>query len=196
MPFAHVWDITQPPDTQPANLLGQDDRDIKQDTMERIAAISGLLADRPTWEVTSPSVNWIGVLYFTTDTAQVFRWGGAAWVDVTGTVGSGSLPTIGGAILLPTSSLTIPIWRAPFACTVTNVRGYRTGGTGATINAQKIGVGNHLAADLSLVAADVWTDGGAVQNTAYAIGDALAIMLTGITGLPTTITIQVDFSRP
>ena len=80
--FDAVWDETSPPDTQAANLLGLDIRNTKRDIRERLALLSGTLANRPT-----PDANWggvgYGVLYFSTDTAQVFQWSGAAWVDVT-----------------------------------------------------------------------------------------------------------------
>jgi hypothetical protein len=90
----------------------------------------------------------------------------------------------------------IIVWRAPFACTVTNVRGYRVAGTGATINARKNGASNHLASALSLTSADTWMDGGAVQNTAFAAGDKLEIMVVSIAGAPTQVAVQVDFTRP
>ncbi len=102
----------------------------------------------------------------------------------------------GGTILDPAGARTVMVWRAPFACTVTNVRGHRKGGTGATINARRNQASDHLAADLSLVTTDVWTDGGAVSNTAYAAGDDLEIALRSIAGSPTEIAIQVDFTRP
>lgn len=95
-----------------------------------------------------------------------------------------------------TDAVNIIIWEAPFACTVTNVKGYRVGGTGATINARKNGASNHLASALSLTSADAWIDGGAVQNTAYAAGDKLEIMLVSVAGSPTQIAIKVDFKRP
>lgn len=87
------------------------------------------------------------------------------------------------------------VWRAPFACTVTNVRGYRVGGTGATINARKNGASNHLASALSLTSADSWMDGGSVQNTAYAVGDKMEIMVVSVTGTVTQVAIQVDLVR-
>jgi len=90
----------------------------------------------------------------------------------------------------------IIIWEAPFACTVTNVKGYRVGGTGATVNARKNGADDHLAGALSLTNPDVWMDGGVVQNTAYALGDKLEIMLVSVAGSPTQIAIKVDFKRP
>ena len=102
--------------------------------------------------------------------------------------------TKGGPVLSP-SVLNIIVWRAPFACTVTNVRGYRVGGTGATINARRNGTDNHLATALSLTSADTWMDGGAVQNTAYVAGDKLEIMVVTLAGSPTQVAIQVDFTR-
>lgn len=101
----------------------------------------------------------------------------------------------GGVILSPAGALNVMVWRAPFACTVTNVRGHRIGGTGATINARKNQASDHLASALSLVTADLWTDGGAVQNATYAAGDDLEIMLVTIAGAVTQIAIQVDFRR-
>ena len=86
-------------------------------------------------------------------------------------------------------------WRATIACTVTAVKGLRVGGTGATINARKNGADNHLAGALSLVNASTVYDGGAVQNTTYAIGDYLEIMVVSVTGTVTQIGIQVDFER-
>jgi len=83
---------------------------------------------------------------------------------------------------IPNAALNIIVWRAPFACTVTNVRGYRVGGTGATINARRNGTLNHLASALSVSSADTWMDGGAVSNTAYAAGDKLEIMIVTTTG--------------
>jgi hypothetical protein len=100
----------------------------------------------------------------------------------------------GATVLNPAVQNTI-VWRAPFACTVTNVRGYRVGGTGATINARRNGVSNHLAAAVSLAAADTWVDGGAVANTAYVAGDKLEIMVVTITAAPTQIAVQVDYTR-
>lgn len=100
----------------------------------------------------------------------------------------------GGTILSPTAGNFI-IWYATSACTVTNVRGYRVGGTGATVNARLNGTSNHLASAVSVASADTWTDGGAVQNTTYAAGDKLEIMVVTVTGNPTQVSIEVDFVR-
>jgi hypothetical protein len=94
-----------------------------------------------------------------------------------------------------TTTANVIVWRAPFACTVTNVRGYRVGGSGATINARLNGASNHLSSALSLTSADTWMDGGVVQNTAYAAGDKLEIMLASVSGSPTQICIMVEFTK-
>jgi hypothetical protein len=102
----------------------------------------------------------------------------------------------GGTVLSPTGTVAVVVWRAPFACTVTAVKGYRTGGTGATINARARGTDTHLSSDLSLTSADTWMDGGAVQNTGYSAGDKMEILVQSVAGSPTQIAVQVDLTRP
>lgn len=102
----------------------------------------------------------------------------------------------GGTVLSPSGAVNVIVWRAPFACTVTNVRGYRVGGTGAEINARRNNADNHLASALSLTNADQWMDGGAVQNTAYAAGDEMEIMVVSVAGSPTQVAVQVELTRP
>src|SRR6266581_7027210 len=84
--FDHAWDLTQPPDTQAANLLGLDIRNLKDDVMQRLSILSGTVANRPNLENTNGAL-WggvgFGVLFFATDTSQVFQWNGNAWLDVT-----------------------------------------------------------------------------------------------------------------
>lgn len=104
----------------------------------------------------------------------------------------------GGVVVNPYgigAAINIFTWVAPYACTVTAVKGYRVGGTGATINARKNGASNHLASALSLTSADTVMDGGSVQNTAYSVGDKLEIMLVSVTGSPTQIGVLVHFTR-
>jgi len=92
------------------------------------------------------------------------------------------------------------VWRAPYTCTVTALRGYRVGGTGATVNAIRrtaAGTNSDLSAsNLSLTAADQWMAAGSVQNTAFAAGDALIISVRTVSGTPTQVAIQTDFTRP
>jgi hypothetical protein len=116
--------------------------------------------------------------------------------EVQAIIGVGGIEIIsrGGTVISPTGAINVIVWRAPYACTVTNVRGYRVGGTGATINARLNGVSDHLAAALSLTSADTWMDGGAVQNTAYVAGDKLEIMVVTVAGTPTQVAVQIDFT--
>src|SRR5882762_9182701 len=83
--FTNVWDTTFPPDTQAANLLGQDLRNFRTDVMQRMSLLSGTFANRPTPETVNAT--WggagYGLLYFSTDTGQIFQWNGAAWTDTT-----------------------------------------------------------------------------------------------------------------
>lgn len=102
----------------------------------------------------------------------------------------------GGSILSPSAPVNVMVWRAPFACTVTNVRGYVVGSTGSTVNARRNGTDNHLSSDLTLGSTDTWLDGGSVQNVAYVAGDKLEIMFVSLSGSPSQVDIQVDFTRP
>jgi len=83
--FTNAWDTTFPPDTQAANQLGLDLRNFRTDIMQRMSLLSGTFANRPTPETVNAV--WggagFGLLYFSTDTAQIFQWSGVAWVDVT-----------------------------------------------------------------------------------------------------------------
>lgn len=104
----------------------------------------------------------------------------------------------GGTLLNPTAGQTVLVWRATDACTVTNVRAKCKGGTSITFNARRNGASNHLASAATASAGDATTDltdGGAVQNTAYVVGDRLEIMVVTISGSPTEAAIQVDFNR-
>ena len=104
-------------------------------------------------------------------------------------------------LVSPAGTINVASWRAPFSCTVVAIRGYRVGGSSASINARQNGANNHLDGNLSLSSADAWLDGvddggHALQNTAYQPGDELQWMLTAVGGSPGQIVIQVDFTRP
>jgi len=153
-----------------------------------------------------------GSIIFTTDGTERFEIRGNGGWEVGGLQGtSGQVLTSNGANTPPTwstmiftrggtvlspSVANIIVWRAPFACTVTNVRGYRVGGTGATINARRNGTSNHLSSALSVTSTDTWMDGGAVQNTAYVAGDKMEIMIASVSGSPAQVAVQVDLTRP
>src|SRR5882724_1531588 len=94
--FTNNWDTTFPPDTQLANLLGQDLRNFRTDVMERMSLLSGTFANRPTPEVINAS--WggagYGLLYFSTDNNKIYQWNGAAWVDITSSIGGSSVSVV------------------------------------------------------------------------------------------------------
>lgn len=151
----------------------------------------------PEGAITAP----VGSLYMRTDgtsgTTLYIKETGAGNTGWTPVASAGTLPfSRGGTILNPSGAQDVYIWRAPYACTVTAVKAIRSGGTGATVNARKNETSEHLASDLSLISNQVWTDGGSVQNTAYAAGDRMEIRLKSITGGVTQVAIQVDFTKP
>lgn len=102
--------------------------------------------------------------------------------------------------LNPAGAINVCLWKCLYNCTVTAIHGYRIGGSDATINAGKgtVATPTHpiLASDLDIPSADTWADDSTVQNTAFAPGDSLVFQLTGATGSPTQVVIQVDFTRP
>jgi hypothetical protein len=81
--FTNVWDVTFPPDTQFANLLGQDLRNFRVDTQQRMAAISGLDASKPAFSGDAQPANWNGILFFAIDTGKIYQWTNPTWNDVT-----------------------------------------------------------------------------------------------------------------
>jgi len=105
--------------------------------------------------------------------------------------------TLSGTLDTPTVAKNYNAWQAPFACRVTNVRGLAVGGaaTGTTINARRNGASSHLATALTLFGGS-WQDGGAVQDTDYAVGDSVEFMVTGLsTPLPTQIALEIWMER-
>jgi hypothetical protein len=84
--FDRAWDETFPPDTQLANLLGQDIRNFKTDIRERLSLISGTLANRPTNLDAVFGGASFGMIYFSTDTSQIFQWNGSAWNQINGNI--------------------------------------------------------------------------------------------------------------
>lgn len=199
MAFTRAWNEAFPADTQAANLLGQDIRDLKQDVRERVAAISGTFANRPA--VGDMVTAWgafggNGVLYFATDTGAIYQWNGAAWVDVTVTIGSSRIPTVGGSIIAPAAAIDITqIWRAPYACTATQIIAYCPDGD-VTINALHNAATLH-AANIVVTAGGGFSVTAVNQNAAVALGDSLGIRLVSIdAGTPSYVFIQIDLTRP
>lgn len=98
-----------------------------------------------------------------------------------------------GITLIDPAVSNIVIWQAAFDCTVTKVSALRLGGIGATINARKNGSSTFLVTDLSVSTSGNWMSGEALQNTSVALGDSLEIMVTGLSGNPSQIAIQINF---
>ena len=100
----------------------------------------------------------------------------------------------GAVILDPSGARDVVVWRAPYACTASAVRGYTTGGTSADINARKNGTDALLAADLTATAGS-WTSNTTLQNASFAAGDSLEVRLISLSGSPTAVAIQVECTR-
>jgi hypothetical protein len=84
MAFSNIWDTTFPPDTQLANLLGLDIRNgVKVDVQQRMAAISGLDAVKPNFAGDTQPTNWNGILFFATDTGQIYQFNNPVWTNIT-----------------------------------------------------------------------------------------------------------------
>jgi len=89
MAFTNIWDDTFPPDTQLANLLGEDLRNFRVDVQQRMAAISGLDASKPDFGSDAQPDDWDGILFFAIDTGKVYQFNNPSWTDVTPSVGRG-----------------------------------------------------------------------------------------------------------
>lgn len=93
MPLTNTWDDNTPLDTQAANQLGKNLRDLRVDTRERMSFQSGAEADKPNLEA-----GFVGKLYFATDTGKVWRWTGSAWNDVSASILTASAPNFGALL--------------------------------------------------------------------------------------------------
>lgn len=83
MAYTNIWDESQPADTQPANQLGLDIRNLEVNVRERLGTfLSGPITSRPT-----PEAAWAGLIYIATDLTGgvniVSRWDGNQWIDIT-----------------------------------------------------------------------------------------------------------------
>jgi hypothetical protein len=104
--------------------------------------------------------------------------------------------SVGGLLVgAPPTNGVYMVWRAPFACTVTNVRSHITAGTNAVINAQVNQTSDFLSSDYTNNTANAWQDGGSVQNTSISAGDDIGIELVSTSGAVVKVNIQVDLTR-
>lgn len=98
----------------------------------------------------------------------------------------------------PTAADDVLVWMAPFACTVTAIKGYQDTGTGSTVNAFKGSLASPTlfrSASLSIASADAVVDGGAVQNTSVSAGDKIYMRLVAVSGSPNELIIQLNLKR-
>jgi hypothetical protein len=91
------------------------------------------------------------------------------------------------------TAITVTLWRANCSGSVLTVRGLRTGGTGAVVNARKNSL-NLLSSDLSLTTTN-WTDGTGLQNENFVPGDTIYARIESTAGAPNELVIQLDMLR-
>jgi len=83
MAFTNVYDDTFPADTELANLIGANLRQIRLDVQQRMAVISGLDAAKPNFAGDTQPGNWNGILFFATDSGKIYQFNNPTWTDVT-----------------------------------------------------------------------------------------------------------------
>jgi hypothetical protein len=89
---------------------------------------------------------------------------------------------------------TYPLCKVPVAATVTAVRAWRVGGTSCSVNATSAG-GSALASDLT-AGAGTWASSTSIQTAAapIAAGDTLSAVITAVSGSPTGVTVEIDYT--
>jgi hypothetical protein len=96
---------------------------------------------------------------------------------------------------IPTGAYFLPLWRAPFSCTVPGVHGYITSGTNAVINARRNAL-DLLISDMTVSPTGTWVSSGIIQNGSFVAGDTLSAEIASVKDFPVSITVQIDFKRP
>lgn len=82
MAFTNIYDDTFPADTELANLIGANLRQVRLDVQQRMAVISGLDAAKPAFGSDAQPANWNGVLFFATDSLKVYQFANPSWTQV------------------------------------------------------------------------------------------------------------------
>ncbi len=98
--------------------------------------------------------------------------------------------------IAPTAAVAYIIGSAEKAFTITAVKALRASGgvsTGATVNVLNAGAAV-LSADLSLTSEDTMLSGAGLQNTVVAQDALITFQVTGVTGTPDYITMQLEFT--
>ena len=96
---------------------------------------------------------------------------------------------------LPNNQYYFPIWRAPFPCYITGIHGYMNSGTKAVVNARQNNVNFHLISGMTLHAEDTWYSSGIIQSQNYYQNSGLEAVISGLEGLPMSVTVQIDFIK-
>lgn len=78
MAFTNIWDNTFPPDTQAANQLGLDIRNLKLDISQRLSAMTGAIGTPPPLENV-----FAGMPFFDTNTGKVYQFTGTGFTEIT-----------------------------------------------------------------------------------------------------------------
>jgi len=109
--------------------------------------------------------------------------------------------TINAVFLSPSATQDVVVWKAPFACTVTAVRGYRNAGTSASITAGSSPAGSITITNFTTAISLTDSNNGTWDQTtglsvAVAANTNVWVRITAISGTATQITIQADLTRP
>jgi hypothetical protein len=200
----NVFDVTFPPDTQAANQLGLDIRTFKTDIQARMALISGTIGNRWNPGADAQPANWTGILYFATDTNQLFQWSGSAWVQIafSGTLVVASV-NLGGqnAAIAATTLYAVPasaggLYRASVKLTLTTVG---TGGiiipklnwtnSAGAVASNSPGVAANAAvaseADMLMQGSGITISTcGATMDVAPSTNIQYSVVFSGVTGTP------------
>ena len=103
-----------------------------------------------------------------------------------------TIESVGYIFESPTGPMLRAVARLAAAATVIGVRAYRSGGTGAAVNA-RADAEPLLPLDLPVATADTWTSAPELQNTAVAAGTSVAVEITGVTGTVAYVVVQIDY---
>ena len=197
MAFTNTWDDAFPTDTELANLIGANLRQLRVDTQQRMAAISGLDAARPNFAGDTQPNSWNGILYFATDSGRTWVFSNPTWIEVTGKLLSSRIMSITTANLVINPSITVylatgggesateSLVQVPMPVAL-NVRGMavnthaaQPGSGGCTLTLRKNGVSQALTVTIAGgAAAGVYTDYNLAHLVPFNVNDLLAVQYT------------------
>lgn len=199
----NVFDNTFPPDTQAANQLGLDIRNFKLDIQERMALISGLFANRWNPGADVQPAKWTGLLYFATDTNQLFQWTGAAWaqlsflsdivtsISLAGQAAAIPLTTLytvpGGAAGLYRASVKLILTAAGTGGIIKPVLNWTNGGGAVSSNSPGLAANGALGSEADMLmqgAGAAVSSCGTTMDVVGATNIQYSVTFSGVTGAP------------